>query len=395
MNALQKLIGAALLLALLMGAASCGKTPPGSTSSNSTDSGASSREESQTDSGAASEDSHASSSESGTASVPTGSSGTGQGGDDSGGTGNGPNTPSTGSRPGTSGGTSSNSFTEYNGPVLNFRNPGDTQTVGVWWWTLGDITSGDCDKYLDFLSKNKVSEIYLCVDRMGSSVSAASVRPFVKKAGQKGMRVAALTGDVSWITPGNTGFDNFVKKFNDYQKDAASDEKFYAMHLDVEPHQRDDFSTNRAAILQMFADLLTKKARPAATAAGTLLEWDIPFWFTASDIVKDGSDSLRLDELMAKKCDTVAVMSYRDTAAKMYDVAKEEIQFAKKYGTKIILGAETYSTEGNAVSYMEEGKIYMNTELVKLKGLLDTAVPSKKYGIAIHQHKRWYDLKNQ
>lgn len=39
--------------------------------------------------------------------------------------------------------------------------------------------------------------------------------------------------------------------------------------------------------MQLFADFTLQKAVPAAKAAGTLLEWDIPFWMT--DVVKDGA----------------------------------------------------------------------------------------------------------
>jgi len=319
------------------------------------------------------------------------------------GTASGPNNPQTSSRPSSvssknssQGGTSSTpSFPPYTGAVMNVRNAGDPHTLGVWWWSIKDINSPTGDMYLDFLAKNRVSEIYLCVDSMGTAVSTAVVREFVKKAKKNGMRVAALAGDVNWITAGNKGFESFAVKFNNYQTSAAEDEKFYAMHLDVEPHQRSDFGSNRAAILQLLADLLTKKARPAADSAGTLLEWDIPFWFTDKDTVNDENGaSFRMDELFAKKCDTVAVMSYRDTAAAMHKESKDEIAFAKKYGTKIILGAETKSSEGDMVSYMEEGKNYMNSEMLKLKNTLDTGIPTKKYGMAIHQHKTWYELKN-
>ena len=129
------------------------------------------------------------------------------------------------------------------------------------------------------------------------------------------------------------------------------------------------------------------------SAAGTLLEWDIPFWMT--DVVKDGSGaSIVLAELMARECDTIAVMSYRDTAAAMWDVSKEEIAYAKKYGHKVILGAETYSKEGDAVSYMEEGKTVMVSELTKLNAKLLSNLPNRNFGLAVHQIDRWYSLKN-
>ena len=81
-------------------------------------------------------------------------------------------------------------------------------------------------------------------------------------------------------------------------------------------------------------------------------------------------------------------MSYRDEATKMYDVSSDEINYASSLGKKIYLGAETYSLEGDNVSYLEEGKKYMYSELDKLRNL----IPSD-FGIAIHQIKTWKELK--
>lgn len=283
--------------------------------------------------------------------------------------------------------------------IMNFRKQGDTNTLGVWWWSISTIKGSTGQKYLDFCVLNSVSEIYLCIDGMSQSgsTSYADVRAFVKKAGSMGIRVAALTGDYKWIEPGNTGFQKYVDKFVSYQNSAAVDEKFYSMHLDVEPHQHPDFKTGtegRAKIMQWFADFAINKAVPAAKSAGTLLEWDIPFWM--SDEVKNpvNNSNIILAELMAKYCDTISIMSYRDTAQAMYNVSIEEIEFAKKYGCKIVLGAETYSLEGDAVSYMEEGKAYMVSELYKLNNMLLKEFPNRNFGLAVHQIQRWFDLKN-
>ena len=129
--------------------------------------------------------------------------------------------------------------------TVDFRKQGDTDTLGVWWWQVATVKSADAQ--LKFLQENAVSEIYLCIDGMSEASNAkatfADVRAFVKKAGQIGMRVAALTGDYAWINPDSTGFEAYVEKFKAYQAAAAEDEKFYSMHLDVEPHQHPDFKT--------------------------------------------------------------------------------------------------------------------------------------------------------
>ena len=242
--------------------------------------------------------------------------------------------------------TTSRATTAPDGATMAFRQPGDANTLGVWWWNVSQVKTAKADTYLDFCQKNR--------------------------------------------------FQTYVDKFGAYQKAASKEERFYAMHLDVEPHQHPDFKTGadgRAKVMQLFADFTLQKAVPAAKAAGTLLEWDIPFWMT--DVVKDGSGaSIVLAELMARECDTIAVMSYRDTAAAMWDVSKEEIAYAKKYGHKVILGAETYSKEGDAVSYMEEGKTVMVSELTKLNAKLLSNLPNRNFGLAVHQIDRWYSLKN-
>ena len=143
----------------------------------------------------------------------------------------------------------------------------------------------------------------------------------------------------------------------------------------------------------MPTDFVLEKAVPAAEEAGMLLEWDIPFWL--EDTVEDGSGrTIVLAELMAKSCDTIAIMSYRDTAEAMYNVSKEEIAFAQEYGCKIILGAETKSSEGDPVSYMEEGKAVMASELGKLNAMLLQAFPDRNFGIAVHQVRTWYSLQD-
>ena len=82
-------------------------------------------------------------------------------------------------------------------------------------------------------------------------------------------------------------------------------------------------------------------------------------------------------------------MSYRDEATKMVDVSRDEIKYAKDNNKILFLSAETYSLEGNQVSYLEEGKTYMNDELNKLRDLIPD-----NFGIAIHNIKSWKELKN-
>lgn len=258
--------------------------------------------------------------------------------------------------------TSSTSFVVPSSAASTTTRPSawrpQTETVGskgVWWWDIGQIHGETGEQYLCFLEKNGVTEIYLCVDGMrmsGGSASYAEVRNFVRRAGGLGIRVAALTGEISWIDPENSGF-----------------------------------------VMQRFADFILERAAPAARKAGLLLEWDIPFWL--EDTVADANGtSTDLLELMAKTCDTLVVMAYRDTADGMYGISVEEIAAARKYGCKIVLGAESSSSEGEQVSFKEEGKAAMAVELRNLEKRLSADFPDGNYGLAVHHLTSWYLLKD-
>ncbi len=299
--------------------------------------------------------------------------------------------------------TSSTSFVVPSSAASTTTRPSawrpQTETVGskgVWWWDIGQIHGETGEQYLCFLEKNGVTEIYLCVDGMrmsGGSASYAEVRNFVRRAGGLGIRVAALTGEISWIDPENNGFQGFVDRLTEYQGTVSADEQFYAMHLDVEPHQHGSFSSDRGFVMQRFADFILERAAPAARKAGLLLEWDIPFWL--EDTVADANGtSTDLLELMAKTCDTLVVMAYRDTADGMYGISVEEIAAARKYGCKIVLGAESSSSEGEQVSFKEEGKAAMAVELRNLEKRLSADFPDGNYGLAVHHLTSWYLLKD-
>lgn len=79
-------------------------------------------------------------------------------------------------------------------------------------------------------------------------------------------------------------------------------------------------------------------------------------------------------------------MSYRDTKDGILNVAKEELEYANENNKKIILSVETYSLEGDQVSFYEEGKSVLNNVLKELEGVSS--------GVSIHHLKSWYELKD-
>ena len=262
-------------------------------------------------------------------------------------------------------------------------------TKGVWWWRGSNdaINPAEATRRLDFLSAHGVDEIYFCADLRKVQ---KETQDFVRKAHARGMRVALLAGDVSWIHPGSRGFAVTLDAYLAYQRAAKPDEKFYALHLDVEPHQ--DAKLPDARKWQLYADFVLRAAADIH-AAGEKVEWDIPFWLDGIRVTYGYLENAPLLEVVMSAADGVALMSYRDTAEATLDVSKAEIALAKKRNVRVVLGAETGETgEGSVVTYFEEGAAKMNAELAKVSAALDAAKAPAGAGIAIHHLGGWEKL---
>ena len=261
-------------------------------------------------------------------------------------------------------------------------------TKGVWWWSGDDVAKPTLvAQRLKFLAAHGVDEIYFWANL---AKYGKETRSFVKAAGRKGMRVALLSGDVSWIRPDNRGFSEIKEAYLSYQKAAAPNERFYALHLDVEPHQ--DRKLSDARKWQLYADFVLR-ASADIHAAGEKIEWDIPFWLDNIRVDFGERTDVSLLEVVMGCSDCVALMSYRDTAKAMLDISKTELSLAEKGGIRVVLGAETGETgEGGFVTFFEEGARYMDSELSKVVSALESVNVPSSVGIAIHHLGSWEKL---
>ena len=279
----------------------------------------------------------------------------------------------------------------WSGYRFIFRTEDDGGTLAVWWWNVNHFFSeAKREQYLDFLAMNNVNEIYLCYPNPDFDRLAKIVRT----AGQRGMRVSLLSGDCWWIDKENTGENTVVETFLCYQKSAPADAKLHALHLDVEPHQRDDFSTSRDAVLQSYVEMVVQVAE-TVRASGERIEWDIPFWFESFTVTGELGESIPLLELLSKNADTLCLMSYRDSAEEILSVSEEEISACIENGCKVVLGVETFSGEGDHVSFLEEGKYTMYLAMRDVYNDLKQRLGRDRYGIAVHYLDTWFTLKEK
>jgi hypothetical protein len=311
--------------------------------------------------------------------------------------------------------------TLFKGATLDYRKAGESFTLGAWWWDLKGIVEPvngvSVDMILDMLIANNVNEIYLDVSKMlpldeelaqgglteddkkAGLVSERHVRGFIKKCNKYGIRVSALTGAAGdsvlrWIDPANKYFyiKSFIDKIAAYQSYVAADEKFSAIHLDVEPHTHNSWKKNRAKYTQWLAGFVIE-TRKLCDKVNLPLEFDIWSWFRDYDTVKDETGAtVNILDVMTKNCSALGIMSYFYTGAGQFDRATDlELEYAKKNNCRLIAGTETIKLPERNVTYYYAGKEKLIAEQSILRSKLDEC-GYKKVGGAIHHVYAWYAL---
>lgn len=253
------------------------------------------------------------------------------------------------------------------------ENKKSDKALGVWWWN----DELDTEQYLNFATDNGINEIYYCTDKFDDRT-----KDFISEANSKNIDVYWLAGEYEWLDD----YTKLLEEINDYiaYQSQYPDLQFSGIHLDIEPHQSPEFETNRYQLIYHLIDLASTLKETYPTIK---FDYDLPFWLhdeiTYNDLTKPAY------EHMIDIANRVFIMSYRDTADSILDISKEEIAYANQQNKQLVLCVETYSTEGDSVSFWEEGKQAMQKEISKLQ----QEIP-KDYGISIHNIKTWYELKN-
>lgn len=243
--------------------------------------------------------------------------------------------------------------------------------TGTWWWN----SKLDQETHLTFAADNGVNEIYFHTSKFDENTEA-----FITNANSKEIDVYWLAGEYQWLE-NNSKLLEKIDGYVEYQSQHKN-AQFCGIHLDIEPHQSPDFKTNRQ---QLIYDLIDLASTLKINYPTIKFDYDLPFWF--HDEITFNNQTKPAYEFMIDIANRVFVMSYRDTAEAILDIAKEEIAYAEQQNKQLVLCVETNSSEGDNVSFKEEGKQVMQEELDKLK----KQIP-ENFGIAIHHIKTWYDL---
>jgi hypothetical protein len=264
----------------------------------------------------------------------------------------------------------------------NNSGSGSIHPLGVWWWDADLILD---PQYLDFAIQNHVDEIYLARPDHSVQDFGPEIEAFIEQAKRQGIKVYLLLG-FGYITYDYPRLREALRLYKDYQTRVPEGRRFNGIHLDIEFHADHPDWNNTDKQADILAEYLALIVRLRSEISG-VMEIDIPAWF--DQIMSYAGAERPLYRILIDTVDRVFVMSYRDTAEAMYEIAGEEVAYARQVNKPIMLGAELGEDEQwDHVSYFEEGRLYLYEQLKLLKD----AVNYPKAGVSIHHMKTWYEL---
>jgi hypothetical protein len=230
----------------------------------------------------------------------------------------------------------------------------------LWVW---DVPFGDATAEVELVETavaGGFNTLYL-----SDYVPKASHHRLLERAHMAGLTVVALAGDPNWVErPGRAALHvEAVNAFN------HGGERYDAIQHDTEFYLLAGWSTSRATVLSKYLDE-TGKAAAASEVPYTVA---LPFWLAADEY-----------RSIAARVDGVALMAYRDSAAAVIDVAKDEV--AGPVGC--VVGVELNpSREPEYVTFYEEGPEAMLDALDQVEERFAGEVNFR--GVAVHDAAAW------
>lgn len=256
----------------------------------------------------------------------------------------------------------------------------------TWLWDAATLRDAP-QETLDFLKQKNINKVYVQIDR---SLSTTVYGNFIQAANTSGIQVYALDGAPDWVAPKNTSLRELTDWLAHFQRHSHPSQQFSGIHLDVEPYLYSGWRTHQAAVVERYQKLLLQ-AKQSAHSMQLSIEADLPFWFDEVAFTnRYGSGTLA--EWAIIHTDSVTLMAYRDSATAITEIVKTEIAFGAQYKKPVVIGVETMkSSEGDHVSFYEEGEAQMNMQLQMVSAFF---APFEGYGgLAIHHVGSWKTLR--
>ncbi|RMH37990.1 MAG: TolC family protein [Nitrospirae bacterium] len=249
----------------------------------------------------------------------------------------------------------------------------------LWVWRpdfLGDARERAF--FFEFLRARNVKTLFLFASRERIHAHPAPFRTFLRFAHARGFEVQALNGEPTWILPGHEAkVIEFFEAIDRFNREGTADERFDAVHLDVEITRRE--LRSRPEIGARFVAWLERADREARRRAMRLV-LDIPAWF---DDVRIGSETL-LDRIVRPER-AVAVMAYLKNPSRARRALDTELKALERAKGTLWVGVS--ADPAHLRTSIERGDVVFEKRVRELEQELHDHPAFK--GIAIHDYDRY------
>jgi hypothetical protein len=250
----------------------------------------------------------------------------------------------------------------------------------IWTWEGESYamleSEGEAAQGIAFLKAKSVGTVYLYADAWrGRNLIVSQperYRRLLRRMHGAGLKVYALLGSgylhtERYVLPRHRmDAVAMLKRVLDYNAQAAPEERFDGINLDIEPHILAEWSTRKMELLAGFVELSDALMRVKAQSGQALpMGPAIPFWLDGIPLEWQGKRK-PVTQHVQDIYDYVALMDYRDHAEGgdgLVSHAMDELAYGEAIGRPVLIGIETAPNEIRKVSFHHLGEAELEREL--------------------------------
>lgn len=186
------------------------------------------------------------------------------------------------------------------------------------------------EELLDWAAGERIGELFIVVRLAEGRVQDPdALAAFVRRAGQRGVKVSAVEGDPHMVLPGErTATAARARAYAAYNAAAEPAARLQGIQFDIEPYLLPEHVLPAARLDEEYVATLAALRE----AAGSMpLEFVVPFWWGDRRALLDG---------LARHADAVSVMDYRTDPAQILNFAIPFLDWAADKGKRVRIALE-------------------------------------------------------
>ncbi|MCY9762700.1 hypothetical protein M5X06_25680 [Paenibacillus alvei] len=266
----------------------------------------------------------------------------------------------------------------------------NSTVVGTYVWQA-ELAINQPDDIIAFAKEKGINYLYV---RLDLQQPFDAYRSFVKKAQDAGIEMHAMGGHPAWaLTENRQRIMKLVDYVKRYNQAVAPEERFYGIHLDVEPYVLPEWSSSRDDVVAQWRENMNVFAQSVKADSKLEISVDLAVWLDRTFL--PDKPELSISEWMIGHMDHVTLMAFRNMAEGsngIVAVVKQEMQMADRLGKRIVVAVEMKeSFEGEHISFYDKGAEEMIKQLDKLPEML--AEHSSYTGFMIHAYDYWKEAR--